>query len=411
MEMGLRQALHKDGCRLLGKLIEESGAQLDHQAQRPGERCYAQRSRRMETILGPVELQRSYYHSPGKGRVPLDEALGLIDSYTPALARLMCRAGANDNFQRAGEDLRCFGAIEVGSRQIQRMVGQIAPDFERLLRQPEEAPPTTQPIPVLYTMSDGTGVPMRKEELQGRKGRQPDGSAKTREVKLGCVFTQHTTDSQGFPIRDEASTSYVASFETASDFAPRLRQEAIRRGMAYALKTVFLGDGAAWVWELARVNFPNAICILDFYHATQHLKNLTDALYGQDSQESIKHFHLWKIMLLNDQLQVVLAQATAKLPKNQNLQKLALQQIAYFNTNAQRMRYASFRSQGLFIGSGVVEAGCKSLIAKRFKQSGMLWSLPGASHVLALRCALASNRFDHLWSRRTLSQPQLALAA
>ena len=116
-------------------------------------------------------------------------------------------------------------------------------------------------------------------------------------------------------------------------------------------------------------------------------------------------------MLLNDQLQVVLAQATAKLPKNQNLQKLALQQIAYFNTNAQRMRYASFRSQGLFIGSGVVEAGCKSLIAKRFKQSGMLWSLPGASHVLALRCALASNRFDHLWSRRTLSQPQLALAA
>ena len=94
------------------------------------------------------------------------------------------------------------------------------------------------------------------EDLAGRPGKQEDGTSQTREAKWGAIFTQTKTDEEGLPVRDHASTTYVGSFETAADFEGRVRQEALRRGLGRALKVVFLGDGAAWVWELAPVNFP-----------------------------------------------------------------------------------------------------------------------------------------------------------
>jgi hypothetical protein len=110
----------------------------------------------------------------------------------------------------------------------------------------------------MYVCADGTGVPMRKEELEGRQGKQEDGSAKTREAKLGCVFLQTEVDEEGHPVRKEDSTSYIGSFEGAAEFGLLLRQEAQRRGRAKATKIIVLGDGAAWISELARVNFPTA---------------------------------------------------------------------------------------------------------------------------------------------------------
>ena len=138
----------------------------------------------------------------------------------------------------------------------------------------------TDPIPILYAEVDGTGVPMVAEELAGRPGKQEDGSAKTREVKLGAIFTQTKTDEEGLPVRDHASTTYVGSFESAPDFGSRIRAEGLRRGLGRAAKVVFIGDGAAWIWELARVNFPAAILILDLYHALERLHTLCAGLYG-----------------------------------------------------------------------------------------------------------------------------------
>src|SRR3990167_9368698 len=144
---------------------------------------------------------------------------------------------------------------------------------------------------------DATGVPMRSEELQGRPGKQEDGSSKTREAKLGCVFTQHDVDEEGYALRDESSTSYIASFESSDEFGTQMRQEVIRRGMAYATEILVIGDGAPWIWEVARVNFPKATQILDFYHAMEHLTSLSSALYVEKTPQALRVFEKWKTMI------------------------------------------------------------------------------------------------------------------
>jgi hypothetical protein len=250
----------------------------------------------------------------------------------------------------------------------------------------------------MYVEADGTGVPMRAEELEGRVGKQEDGSAKTREVKLGAVFTQTRTDEEGQPVRDYQSTTYVGSFEPAADFGGRLRQEARRRGLGRAGKVVFLGDGAAWIWEVARVNFPLAILILDLYHALEHLHALCEGLYGPGPWAK-RMEQTWEEWLRHDQVEEVIAAATRRLESlGPQADDALARQIAYFANHKDKMRYQTYREQGLFYGSGVVEGGCRAVIGQRLKESGMFWSLTGASNVTVLRCALMGNRWDECWN-------------
>jgi len=190
-----------------------------------------------------------------------------------------------------------------------------------------------------------------------------------------------------------------------------LRAEAIRRGIARANIIVFLGDGARWVWELARVNFPTAICILDYYHACEHLSLLSQALYGEGSALAKRRFRQWRKALLKNRIEHIIVQAKTELPAQAQSRKLAKKQIAYFKRNQSRMRYQTFREAGYFIGSGVVEAGCKTVVGQRLKQSGMLWSPKGASHLLTVRCALLSGWFESFWTHRSNLARGLSFAA
>lgn len=243
---------------------------------------------------------------------------------------------------------------------------------------------------------------MRKAELAGRKGRAADGSAQTREVKLGCVFTQHLTDPAGRPLRDHASTTYVATLAASDDFGLLLRKEAFQRGLGRAAQVVFLGDGAAWVWELARVNFPDATCILDFYHACEHLGALVEALQGKGSERARRQRDRWTALMKDGGIGEILARARAVVRQRPVPCAEARREIAYFEKNTARMAYGRFRAQGYFIGSGVVEAGCRTVVGQRLKNSGMFWSTPGAQNVLTLRTALLGNHFEADWNRRTL---------
>ena len=252
----------------------------------------------------------------------------------------------------------------------------------------------------MHVEGDGTGIPVRPEETVGRKGKQTGQRAKTREVKLGCVFTQ-TKENEGKPIRDPQSTSYVATLQPAAEFGALLRTEARKRGLALAILVVFLGDGAAWVWELARVNFPMALFILDFFHAAEHLKWLAQALWGEDTEQSKTQWERWA-KLLKEQpegLDMVLREARQALPRRGKQREAALKQIAYFESNTDKMRYAEYRARGLFIGSGVVEAGCKTVIGRRLKQSGMFWGVAGAQNVLDIRCRLENRQFGLFWDQ------------
>jgi hypothetical protein len=399
VELGLREALFRDGRKLLEQLYNQEGLIIPDDASRPGEKCHSHRPKTFRSLFGEIQVRRSYYFDPetGTGRFPLDCALGLVESFSPAVVRLCARAAAKEGYESASDDLLVQAGLSIEGRQIHRLVNLVAPQVEEQLEQGQLT--DGDPISILYVEVDGTGVPMVAEELEGRPGKQEDGSSKTREVKLGAVFTQTKTNDEGLPVRDHASTTYVGGFETAVDFGAQVRKEALRRGLGRALKVVFLGDGAAWIWELARVNFPLAILILDLYHALERLHTLCEGLYGKESHWASRMEQTWAAMMKNNQIAEVIAAARRRLADLSQPEESLEKQIAYFEHHQDKMCYKTYRDQGLFYGSGVIEGGCRSVIGQRLKESGMFWTETGAVSVLDMRIALKSNRWDECWNR------------
>ena len=242
----LRAALRNPANDLVGFLLQEAATRFDQSYQpKPGESWKGSFPLQITCLFGSFTVWRHYYYDwhSKRGHHPADAALGLEGACTPALTRLICMEGADENsFQKAQTHLKETGAIEIEARQIQRIIQQVGPAAGAWAKRDEKPEPCDAPI--MYVSADGTGVPMRKAELAGRKGKQPDGAAKTQQSNLGCVFTQHTRDEKGRPIRDYNSTTYVGGMDNVEDLGLNLRREALRRGSATAGKVVVLIDGA-----------------------------------------------------------------------------------------------------------------------------------------------------------------------
>jgi hypothetical protein len=258
------------------------------------------------------------------------------------------------------------------------------------------------PIPHLYVQMDGTQVFVVKSETEGRAGRAPGQPARTRECKLGCVFTQTGVDVQGRPVRDEGSTTYVGAIETAEDFGLRIYTEAYNRGWDRATIRVVMGDGSHWIWNLADRHFPGAIQIVDLYHAREHLWDLARKLYPADEAAQMRWLRYKLDWLENGKIEKLAAalRKTADSITNPELVKTIRIEAEYFDSNRDRMRYPEFRQKSLFVGSGVIEAGCKTVIGSRLKQSGMFWTVHGANAIIALRCCCVSGKFEAYWEDR-----------
>ena len=405
----VRTAIFKPAAALVGFLLQAAAERIEAAYRpAPGEVCKGLVALQVQCLFGTFPLRRLYYYHPGKqcGHYPADAGLGLEVSYTPALARLMGLEGADGIYEKAQIHLREAGGIEVEARQIHRVVERIGPDAHTWQQEREITPQTApalakvEPAPIMYVSADGTGIPMRQSDLIGRKGKQPDGSAKTRQVYLGCVFTQHGRDEKGHPVRDYNSTSYVSHLGPIGEFAPMLRHEALRRGMGNATHVVFLIDGAEGLECLGRDYFPGCTQIVDFYHAMEHASHVLAAWLGSKEHPDFKaRLHQWTKTLLKNGVEKLVTQA--RLEAQGTSKAAAVEEaLGYFIRNAHRMQYRTFRKAGFFIGSGVVEAGCKTVIGSRCKQSGMHWGVPGAQHVLALRCIHASGRLADFWKHR-----------
>lgn len=401
LEFLVRAAVFKPAAALVGVLLQEAADRIDASYQpKPGEERKGRVALQVQCLFGHFELQRSYFHRPGdqEGHYPADAALGLEVGYTPGLARLLCLEGADEStYAKAERHLEHTGGIHVSARQIQRVVQRVGGAAQAWQERPAQAGACDAPI--LYVSADGTGVPMVSEELKGRRGKQADGTAKTRQVYLGCVFTQHRVDEKGHPVRDWDSTTYVSGFQSIDEFGPILRQEAIRRGLATAGKTVLLIDGAAGLENMGRLNFKDSVQIVDFYHALEHAGTVLVALLGKDHPDLEKRRRRWAQRLLKDGVESLIRQ-TREECKGRACAEAVEAALGYFERNVDRMQYGTFRAAGYFIGSGVVEAGCKTIIGARCKQSGMFWSETGASNILALRCIHASRRLDDFWEHR-----------
>ena len=253
------------------------------------------------------------------------------------------------------------------------------------------------PVPdKLYAVIDGTGVPMTARETAGRDGKGEDGRARTREVKLAVFFTQDKLDDDGYPVRDPGSSSYIATFEPASVFADLVKAEGTRRGADHVRQFTILGDGAAWIWNIAGAKFPGATQIVDLFHAREHLHDLARLLEFMllDRKDE------WLAARLEDldygDIDGICRAARAYPLEGIKKDELGTA-LGYFENNAPRMRYHWFRQCGLFVGSGVVEAACKTVIGQRLKLSGMHWTTAGADAITTLRCQQASRLEDRIW--------------
>jgi hypothetical protein len=368
------------------------------------------RAKVIDTVLGPVTLRRAWYHCARceHGLAPRDAELGVAGaSMSPGLRAMSDKAAAAVPFAPAAGLLADLAGVRLTVKRVERSAeasgaAQAAASRSRagLIAGHKLVPMPPDPLPdKLYIVIDGTGVPVTSKETAGREGKGEDGRARTREVKMGVFFTQDELDADGYPVRDRASSSYIATFEPAAAFQRLVRAEGIRRGAGHVRQLTVLGDGAAWIWNLAAATFPEATHIVDLYHAREHLHSLTRSLEFM----LLDHKDEWLAARLEDldygDIDGIEA-AVREYPLNGTKKDEAEKELGYFLNNAPRMRYHWFRSRGLFVGSGVVEAGCKSVIGQRLKQSGMHWTVNGADPIITLRCAEASSQWEAICNHR-----------
>ena len=359
-------------------------------------------------MLGPLHLQRAYYHCPAcqRGFCPRDRTLGLDEtSLSPAVTRMVATVGALVSFQEGSDLLKELAGIEVDTKHVERAAEALGAQIAADERRHSEALDSS-PLPrTLYLGLDGTGVPMRKSEVAGHAGKQADGSAKTREVKLCTVWSAESRDAEGRPVRDDGSISYSAAIESAasadtdehgSEFAERVEREAARRRFDQAHRRVVLGDGAPWIWNIAQELFPGAIEIVDRFHVKQYLSTVAKAVYSTDPRQAQQWAEQRHQELDSGQLRVLRQALLEHAPHSEQARKCA----DYIRRNRHRMRYPRFHAQGVCTSSGVVEAGCKVTVATRLKRTGMHWTVRGANAIIALRCCRLSGRFEDFWERR-----------
>ena len=364
------------------------------------------REKRFTSILGRLCLSRAYYHCPscGRGSHPRDQALGLEGtSLSPGVTRMVGFAAGETSFRRSSELLRVLAGLRLDAKRVERTAealgAEIAQDEQRRVAAAAPAADT------LYLGMDGTGLPVRPSETAGRPGKQPDGSARTREVKVVQGWIMRRTK-DGALEREPGSVRYSAAVESAAvhdtdrtlpPFAQRVAREAARHGFDRARRQVVLGDGAAWIWNLVAEQFPQAIQIVDLFHAKQRLWTVAQDVYGGDSEIGDAWAYARCAELEAGQFPAMRAALRTHAAAHPEAQKA----LVYFRNNAHRMRYAEFRRQGLGVASGVVEAGCKRVVGARLKGSGMRWTVAGGNTILALRSCLLSDRFEDFWAHRS----------
>ena len=412
LELAMRAALSAAGARLLEAVLSgeddgyagpRAGCRAGHQAVYAGSR-----PKTITTVLGAVQVTRAWYHCREckRGFAPRDAQLGMDGtSMSPGLAQMIARAGSEVPFGTAAALVAGLAGVAVTAKTIERSAeasGAAARQAGAAALRARKVRPLLPPGPVpdmLYIETDGTGVPVRPSETAGRDGKSPDGTARTREIKLARLFTVSALDGDGHPVMDPGSSSYVATFDGKDALAPLVQAEYLRRGGEHFRQVVAIGDGAAWIWTMGEELYPHATHITDIYHAREHLTDLANHLafitpdpaqWLEDRNAELDAGNIKAIIKAARQYPLTGSKAD-------DLDK----KLGYFERNAHRMRYQHFRELGMFTGSGAIEGGIKAIVVRRAKQSGMHWTVRGAADIIALRCQHASGRWDELWAAST----------
>lgn len=358
--------------------------------------------RSQETYVGHIQWQRGYFYCPScaRGQYPLDETLKIgPGQFSAGLQAGVCRLGAALPFAQAAETFSALTGVSISAREVERLTegrgsaleAHQAAQGEQLMHGQKVGGPAEVPA---------AGGPWAVA-LDAAKVRFEDG---WHDVKAGVVFLAQPQWAEGELVGAEASQqSYVAEVGPMEQAGVRLYGEVVRRGVDPGEELVVcLGDGAPANWSQFALHFPRRVEILDWYHGTEHLWAAGNGVFGQGTLEARGWVAGCEAALWQGDVEAVLAalEHQASQPGGQ----AAEEELHYFETNRERMRYAQFRAQGYPIGSGTVESACKRVIGARLKQAGMCWTKPGAQAVLSLRSVLLSGRWDEAWQETRLQR-------
>lgn len=388
---GLQQAeqLGLEVGRQVGRLVAEEAirASVERSEQTGGSiqcdcggraRMVNRRGRTLLTLCGPVPVKRRYYHCGqcGRGYLPWDAAQGLNRRhYTPALKALVAGLAAQLSYAETVQVIEQTTGLQIeesGAELIVEEVGRRAREAEA--QQIERA------------LAGEVDLEQEPPELVyvGIDGAQAHIDASWHEVKNGVVYDE------------EGQKRYVAAQEPAEQFGDRVYAAAAQAGVQEARQTVVIGDGAEWIWNLSAMHFPDAIEIVDYWHACEHIWEVANAHYGEGTRQARRWADRHKRRLLQEGPGPLLRALDRMKPNDEEAAEAIRLARGYFRSHRHRMRYPQFRRMGLAIGSGPVEAACKVIVGQRLKRAGMRWSHDGADHILALRCLVKNGEHHKL---------------
>jgi hypothetical protein len=379
------------------------GGQAEYQFKREGT---------LLSIVGQVRYRRSYYLCPAchKGSYPLDDKLGLRPGEMSAeLESLAGMTGVQLTFGKGSDLFEALTLISLSDHSLAKASQAIGTEVQaqeqewiaqsrdeawlqeqdRLAEQPQR----------LYGALDAAKVHVRG-----------DKEHPWRDIKVGAWFSTTAeppqTPDEDWEIR-ATDISYYCDILQAQQFGHLVWATGCQRQAQLAQELIFLGDGAEWIWNLVEEYYPEAVQIVDWFHATEYIAPVAKLAFSKEEQRQawIENVRTW---LWTGNLEAVI-QTFEQLTTHHRAGEEARKAATYFTNNRHRMNYPEYRAQGYQIGSGTIESGCKQIVTQRLKVAGAIWELDNAVTVAKARAALLSRQWHTITARREYLSLPLAV--
>jgi hypothetical protein len=422
IEKGMREALRQIGIQALGQVLSmlQTTPESQIECECGGELKYQRmRTARVISVFGRVKYERAYYAGCecGKGKAPLDERFGLEPgSVTSGLAGLLALAGIAFSYDESPKWLEAYLLFEVSENTVRtetEHMGELQQEQEKTLIQQSQDENFEQArqcnpgkvVQRLYGSMDAAKV---RIEPRPKKDEEKPEHEDWRDMKILCWYEAETVPlaqrstrqrrkaERELPVLRGKNMRYWCDIVEAEAFGKLLWATGCIVNADLSPELVFLGDGAVWIWKLVSHYYPNAVQIVDWFHAEEHLEFVAKAAFSkvaeqlawfESTAQSLWDGNVEDVILACD---VLSASCT-----------IAQEAVTYFSNNIERMRYDQFRSADYLIGSGTIESACKQIVTQRLKLPGAQWEVPGAVQTAKARAAWLSGHWQSLCDLRS----------